>query len=228
MLSDDTNLIENAIDYLKGNDPMKAEKRRAEKRAKRRSRKLPPYLTIPEKDRFFKAIDSTRNHARDRAIFRLLYHHGLRASEPGKLQLSDYRHGSRLELDRIYIHRLKGSISGETGVVPAAAFAVRAWIHKRGTRPGPLFPSRNGTPISRKRIFELMRKYCLLAEIPLEKAHPHSFKHTCCTHLISDQQESIMDVRAHVGHVNIRNTMVYADLMPEATEARARRLKAWK
>jgi len=31
-----------------------------------------------------------------------------------------------------------------------------------------------------------------------------------------------MDVRSHVGHVNIRNTMVYADLLPEATEARAK------
>lgn len=191
---------------------------------KRRSKKLPPYLTIPEKDRFFKAIDS----ARDRAIFRVLYHHGLRASEIGKLQMSDYRAGSRLSLDRIYIHRLKGSISGEAPMVAAAGLALRAWIRKRGYKPGPLFPSRNATPISRTRIFELMRKYAEAAQIPLEKAHPHCLKHTCCTHLISDQKESIMDVRAHVGHVNIRSTMVYADLMPEANEARAKRLSDWR
>jgi integrase len=194
------------------------------KAKKRRGRTLPPYLTIPEKDRFFKAI----NDARDRAIFRLLYHHGLRASEIGKLEFSDYRPGSTLELDRIYIRRLKGSVSGEYAVVPAAAFAIRAWIRKRGIRAGVLFPSRNGTPISRKRLFELMRKYCQRAQIPHEKSHPHCLKHTCCTHLISDQKESVMDVRSHVGHVNIRNTMVYAELMPEATEARARRLKGWK
>jgi integrase len=191
---------------------------------KRRSPKLPPYLTIPEKERFFKAIDSVR----DRAIFRMLYHHGLRASEIGKFELSHYRQGSDLNLDRVYIKRLKGSISGETAVVPAAARAVRAWIRIRGYRPGPLFPSRLGTPISRIRIFELMQKYCQRAAIPAEKAHPHCLKHSCCTHLISDQKESIMDVRSHVGHVNIRNTMIYADLMPEATEARAKRLREWK
>jgi integrase/recombinase XerD len=191
---------------------------------KRKSRKLPPYLTIPEKERFFKAIDSVR----DRGIFRLLYHHGLRASEIGKLEMSDYRQGSSLELDRIYIHRLKGSISGECVVVPAAAMAVRAWIRKRGHRSGPLFPSRLGSPISRIRIFELMQRYCRRAEIPPEKQHPHCLKHTCCTHLISDQKESIMDVRTHVGHVNIRNTMIYSELMPEANEARAKRLRAWR
>lgn len=193
-------------------------------KGKRKVRTLPPYLTLAEKDRFFRAVDSTR----DRAIFRLLYHHGLRASEIGALEFSDYRPGSDMESDRILIHRLKGSISGEYKVVPAAAVAVRSWIRKRGIMPGTLFPSRQGGPISRKRMFELMRIYCERANVPLEKAHPHAFKHTCCTHMISHQKESIMDVRTHVGHVNIRNTMIYADLMSEANEARAKRLKNWK
>jgi integrase len=199
-------------------------KKSNKKRQKRKARKLPPYLTIPEKDRFFKAI----NNVRDRAIFRLLYHHGLRATEIGKLQMSDYRPGVTMDLDRIYIHRLKGSISGECAVVPAAAFAVRAWIRKRGIKSGTLFPSRLGLPISRKTLFDMMRYYCERAEIPREKAHPHCLKHTCCTHLISHEKESIMDVRNHVGHVNIRSTMVYAELMSEATEARAKRLRGWK
>jgi hypothetical protein len=37
-----------------------------------------------------------------------------------------------------------------------------------------------------------------------------------------------MDVRKHVGHVNIRSTMVYADLTGEADEARAKRLREWR
>jgi integrase len=192
-------------------------------RRKRGSPKLPPYMTIPERDRFFKAIDAIR----DRAIFRILYHHGLRASEISRLQFSDYRAGTDLDSDRILIHRLKGSISGECAVVSKCAFAVRAWIRARGIKPGVLFPSRQGTPVSRQRIYELMQIYCKRAQIPAEKAHPHCLKHTCCTHLISYEKESIMDVRQHVGHVNIRNTMIYADLTTEATEARAKRLKNW-
>lgn len=202
---------------------MSAESTKPKPKRKRRARKLPPYLTVPEKDRFFKAIHSIR----DRAIFRLLYHHGLRASEIGVLQMSDYRAGTTMDLDRMYLHRLKGSISGEHAVVPAAAFAMRAWIRERGHKAGALFPSRNGTPVSRWRIFHLMKEYCASAGIPAEKAHPHSLKHTCCTHLISQEHESIMDVREHVGHVNIRSTMIYTEMMPEANEARARRLRKW-
>jgi integrase len=74
----------------------------------------------------------------------------------------------------------------------------------------------------------LTRKYCERGQIPLEKTHPHCLKHTCCTYLISDQRESIMDVRKHVGHVNIRSTMVYAELSDEANEARAKRLREWR
>jgi integrase/recombinase XerD len=191
---------------------------------KRRSRKLIPYLTVPEQQRLFKAIESVR----DRAMFRVLYHHGLRGGEIGKLQMSDYRAGSRLDLDRLYIHRLKGSISGECTMITAAALALRAWIRQRGYRPGPLFPSRQGTPITRRRLGQLMEKYCLAAGIPREKSHPHVLKHSCATHLVSDKKESIMDVQKHLGHADIKSTMIYADLTGEANEARAKRLRDWR
>jgi len=113
-------------------------------------------------------------------------------------------------------------------VVPAAATALRVWLRIRGPKKGCLFPSRLGSPISRIRLFELMRKYCATAEIPLEKAHPHVLKHTCCTHLISDQRESVMDVRTHVGHVSISSTLRYSNLTSEANEERAMRLRGWK
>src|SRR5262252_9587867 len=122
------------------NEPYINNVRLAKKANKKRVRKSLPYLTIPEKDRFFKAIRAPR----DKAIFRLMYHHGLRASEIGLLQMSDYRAGSRMEMDRILIHRLKGSRSGECVVVPSAAFALRAWIRVRGPKAGILFPSREG------------------------------------------------------------------------------------
>ena len=199
-------------------------KKAPKKARKRAEKKQIVYLTNPEKERFFRAIHDVR----DRAIFRLLYHHGLRAGEIGRLEMSDFRQGSALNLDRMYIRRLKGSISGECTMVPIAAQAVRAWVRKRGIGEGPLFPSRKRSRITRQRVWQLMRKYCELARIPKEKAHPHSLKHTCCTHMISNHRESIMDVQTHVGHVNIANTMIYAKLSGEANEARIKRLRDWK
>jgi integrase len=206
------------------NQKVKPAKKSPKKAHRRAEKKQIVYMTVPEKDRFFRAIRDVR----DRAIFRLLYHHGLRAGEIGRLEMSDFRPGAALNLDRIYIRRLKGSVSGETAMVPIAAQSLRAWVRKRGITEGPLFPSRQRGRITRQRIWQLMRKYCELAQIPKEKAHPHSLKHTCCTHLISNQRESIMDVQTHVGHVNIANTLIYAKLTGEANEARAKRLREWK
>ena len=106
---------------------------------------------------------------------------------------------------------------------------LRAWIRKRGIEEGPLFPSRQRGPISRFRIFALMRRYCAAAGIPAEKAHPHALKHSTAIHLLSDKRESLVDVQRHLGHRDIKSTMVYLGALDDAfNEARARRLATWR
>ncbi|MDE2103737.1 MAG: tyrosine-type recombinase/integrase [Patescibacteria group bacterium] len=190
----------------------------------RKKRALPAYLTPREKDDFFSVITS----ARDRALFRLLYHHGLRVSEIGKLQLSDYRKGPSLDMDRLRITALKGSVSGEAAVVQECAKAMRQWLRIRGNAPGPLFPSRMKSPVNRRTIWKMMKTYSALAGLPAEKSHPHCWKHTCGTHLVSEQKESIIDVQKHLRHADIRSTMIYVQLADEAGGNRAKRLKDWK
>jgi integrase len=55
----------------------------------RKPKKEPTYLTEHEVEAFFRVIYKPR----DKALFRVMYHHGLRASEAGKLMLSDFRRG---------------------------------------------------------------------------------------------------------------------------------------
>jgi integrase/recombinase XerD len=197
----------------------------AKRPKKRRSLKLPTSLTIPEKDRLFAAIKSPR----DRAIFGLLYYHGLRASEPGRLAFSDFRQGSSTNLDRLNIKRLKNSISCECALVPAAAQMLRAWVRRRGYQPGPLFPSRQRGPISRFRIFALMRRYCAAAGISKEKSHPHALKHSTAIHLLADKREGLVDVQRHLGHRDVKSTMRYLETLDnEFNEARIRRLATWR
>ncbi len=43
------------------------------------------------------------------AIFRLAYHHGLRASEIGRIQMEHWRPGISPDMDRLFLPRLKGS-----------------------------------------------------------------------------------------------------------------------
>jgi type 1 fimbriae regulatory protein FimB len=160
----------------------------------------PDYLSHEEVDRFFRAITSVR----DRAIFRLAYHAGLRASEVGLLELRDFSPRT----DRIYIHRIKGSASGEHGMVREEARALRAWLKVRGSGPGPIFLSRLHRPISRFDLDYLMKKYGAAADILQRLRHFHIWKHTCCTHLF-ERGFGAEQVQDWVGHRNIQNTMKY-------------------
>jgi integrase len=60
------------------------------------------FLTLEELARLFTA---TRANSRDRALFRLAYRHGLRASEVGLLRTDDIDFRAM----RIMVHRVKGS-----------------------------------------------------------------------------------------------------------------------
>ena len=68
------------------------------------------FLTLQETTRLFHRLASYR---REKAIFLLAYRHGLRASEVGMLRIEDID----FKTLRIMIHRLKGSHSGEHGVL---------------------------------------------------------------------------------------------------------------
>jgi type 1 fimbriae regulatory protein FimB len=180
----------------------------------------PDYLSHEEVDRFFRAVSSVR----DRAIFRLAYHAGLRASEVGKIELRDYSPRS----DRIYIHRLKGSASGEHGMVREEARALRAWLKVRGCGPGSIFLSRLRRPISRFDLHYLMQKYGLAADIPERLRHFHIWKHTCCTHLF-ERGFGAEQVQDWVGHRNIQNTMKYGRITnPRRDQMVALLRETWK
>src|SRR2546425_5662194 len=86
----------------------------------KRKRKTVSFLREEEIERLFSVIDLVR----DRAIFRLAYHAGLRASEIGMLQLRDYAPKAA----KIFVHRLKGSNSGEHHLMREEARALRAWL----------------------------------------------------------------------------------------------------
>lgn len=191
----------------------------------KRRKPAPKYLNPEE---IQAVLNASASSPRDHAIFRLAYHHGLRASEIGMIQMRDYHPSARKDYDRLVIERLKGSFGGDTVLVEAAAAAIRKWVRKRGHAPGPMFISRNHGRIGRTMLHYLMKRYCKLAGIPEEKAHFHALKHTCGTIMLSVLKESIVDVQHHMGHADIRSTMVYAKLTEQANEERASRLKHWK
>ena len=181
------------------------------------------YLTRYETIAFFETLDEAKAPARDIAIFRLAYHRGLRASEIGKLQLTDVR----IEEARLQVTRLKGSNSFDYPLSKIEVKALRSYLRVRGNKPGPLFLSRNGNGISRVRLHELMHHYSELAGIPPAKSHMHVWKHSCGTHLAEDGAD-LLDIKDHLGHRNVQNTMIYVEITSKRREAFGDRLKDWK
>jgi integrase len=135
----------------------------------------------------------------------LAYHAGLRASEVGRLELRDYN----AKTERIYVHRLKRSNSGEHHLCREESKALRAWLKQRGGVPGAIFLSNRRSPIRRSMLDVLMKKYGTWAGIPPELCHFHILKHPCAIHLMSKgfHPDQVQD---WIGHANIQNTMIYA------------------
>lgn len=174
------------------------------------------YLSEDELAALFRSIDS----ARDTALFEIAWHRGLRASEVGLLQLSDLR----LSASRLHVHRLKRGNSGEYLLTDREMRALRRWLTVRGSAPGPLFTSRNNRGIGRRRLDQLMKVYGARAGLPESKRHFHCLRHTAGT-LLSEKAD-LADVKDHLGHRDIRSTLVYVKVRNRRRTELGERLKS--
>jgi site-specific recombinase XerD len=134
------------------------------------------FLTQDETRRLLDAIDSKCDYT----MFLLAYRHGLRASEIGILTTADLN----LKQYRLRIHRLKNSLEGLYPLQTGEVKALKAYIKERTSNAPALFLSRNATPISRRRLDELMKHYGERAGIPESKRHFHALKYSIATHLL--------------------------------------------
>jgi site-specific recombinase XerD len=159
------------------------------------------YLSKEEIERLFSCIKDRR----DKALFGLTYLYGLRISEALLLKLPHID----LENKRILIHRVKGGIGGERPLFQTAERLIRKYLRVRLNTGDALFTGRQGN-LSRQRVQQLFKAYAQKAGID-PKYSVHSLRHSIATHLL-DAGEGIEFVRDHLGHTNIQNTMIYAQI----------------
>jgi integrase len=182
------------------------------------------YLTQSEVKALFSVIKSPR----EICAFRLMLHRGLRASEVGLLQLSDWNAGEGL----LHVRRAKNCLSQDYSLLPVEVSALRAWLKIRGNAPGPLFPSQKGPRagnlgIHRNRLDQMFREYCALAGLREEKRHLHILRHSCATFLL-DRGESLEDIRDWLSHRGIVSTARYAHYTARRRAEAAARQKDWR
>ena len=175
------------------------------------------YLTQEETRALFRVIEKKR----DRAIFLVAYCHGLRPSEVGLVQAAEVD----LARGRISITRLKNGNSGEHPMQPGETRAVRAWMKERDPSRAVLFYGQGQQPLSRRYLHDLMNQYGEKAGIPQDKRHFHVLRHSIATHLL-DAGADIRFVQDWLGHKNIQNTVVYAQITNPARDKQAMKLFA--
>jgi len=163
-------------------------------------RTLPKYLTQDELKRFFDAIGS----ARDRALFALIYHYGLRVDEATAIAVQDVD----LKNHRIRIRRLKNGAGGEKPLWRHTAKLLRAYTRVRRDAGPYLFTGREG-PLKKRMVQKLFGDYATKAGI--QGRSVHALRHSIAVHLL-EAGRGIEYVADHLGHKNIQNTKIYAQI----------------
>lgn len=147
---------------------------------------------------------------RDRALLEMLYATGCRASEVSGLRISD------LHLpERFCKCEGKGNRQRMAHLGDSALQAIRLYLEKQrplltqrlAVEPPWLFLSRSGKRLRREAIWELVRKYSRMADIP-EDTSPHTLRHSFATHLLAGGAD-LRQIQEMLGHASISTTQVY-------------------
>lgn len=150
---------------------------------------------------------------RDKAMFHLMYQHGLRASEVGLLKIADLDLAHR----SIFLHRLKDGVSGRRVMFPEVVPLLRAYLRRRKDKNPHLFLSARNRPISRRMIDVLVKRYGEKAGIPPELRHAHALRHSCGFHMV-DSGADIRVIQDHLGHSSILSTQRYTEVSQHRRE----------
>ncbi len=175
-------------------------------------RKAPTVLAIGEVKRLLEAPDlNTSRGLRDRSILELMYSSGLRVSELCGLTLQ------QVDLENQAM-KVFGKGSKER-VVPIGRKAAQATMEYLDSgRPrlvkactgSTVFISNRGTPISRKTVWHLIKRYAELAGID-KPVKPHALRHSFATHLLSGGAD-LRVIQELLGHSDITTTQIYASI----------------
>ena len=175
-------------------------------------KKLPEVLSEKEISNITEAIEDSYQFAkRDKAIIEMLYSCGIRVTE-----LCD------LETSNLFFHdhliRIMGKGSKER-LLPIGGRAKRFLNdylintrHKliKKTSSSSVFVSRNGKPLTRAMINNILKKWCLASGIT-KSVSPHTLRHSFATHLLEGGAD-LRFVQALLGHSDISTTQIYTHL----------------
>ncbi len=172
-------------------------------------RRLPQTLSVEEIERMLQSVGEEGLGLRDLAMLELLYGTGLRVSELVSLELG-------------HVNREAGFLrcigkGNKERIVPVGRQAMAAMARYLETnRPQlvarhpeaqALFVNRRGGPLTRQRIWQLLRRYAR-AGLVTKTVGPHTLRHSFATHLL-ERGADLRIVQELLGHASVSTTQRY-------------------
>lgn len=146
---------------------------------------------------------------RNYALLSFLIMTGARASEAAHATVT------LLDLDKrvLLLQRTKGNKPRVVYLSSRLVRVLSSYLRSRPADTDLLFPTRTSHVLTRHQINRIVRLACKRAKVPV--VGPHRLRHSYITHSLNDQAP-LKFVQTQVGHSNVRTTMVYAHIPPEA------------
>ncbi|EKN5096026.1 tyrosine-type DNA invertase [Yersinia enterocolitica] len=165
------------------------------------------HLTQTEIERLLAKAREGNNPERDYCFIYMSFIHGFRVSEACQIRLSDLD----IQGCSVYIRRMKNGFSTNHPLLRDEVKAIRAWLNVRkglsGAESDWLFLSRQGGPLTRQRIYQIINRLGILANISVV-SHPHMLRHAC-GFALADRGIDTRLIQDYLGHRNIRHTVRY-------------------
>jgi len=183
---------------------------------KRFERQIVTFLTDEEVEALVAAPDRTSFLGRrDHALLLLAIQTGLRVSELVGLRCEDVVLGTGAHVRCVG----KGRKERATPLTTKTAAVLKAWLDELDAEPvAPLFPTRQGTPLSRYGVTVLVARHTEAAaascrSLAAKKVSPHVLRHTAAMRLLHAGVDTSV-IALWLGHEGIETTQIYlhADL----------------
>lgn len=187
---------------------------------KRHERSIVCYLDLTEIDALLAAPDlGSWLGRRDRTVLAVMIQTGVRVTELVGLRLRDVHLGTGRHIRVLG----KGRKERATPLTGEVAALLRQWITERGGEPeDPLFPTRQGRPLSRHTVGLLVDKYVLIAaaacpSMTAKRVTPHVLRHTAAM-LWRAKGVDLATIALLLGHESIQTTHIYEHADPTFKE----------
>lgn len=173
--------------------------------------RVPAVMSPKVVDRFLNAPKKIEQYyLRDRALLEMLYATGCRASELSNMRLRDLRLKERYCKCQGKGNKQRMAPLGDAAIAALEAYIQRLRPRLESARPEALdwvFLSRSGRRLRREAIWELVKKYALVAGVPVTIS-PHTLRHSFATHLLAGGAD-LRQVQEMLGHSSIATTQIY-------------------